>query len=83
MGADADGGRRLVHVVAKPGSSKGPLVVADPDGTLTVFLREKAVDGAANEALVRIVAEHLGVPKSRVSIRRGHASRHKTLEVVG
>jgi len=44
-------------------------------------VRERAVDGAANTAVVRVVAEHLGVPKSRVSIRRGHTSRQKTLEV--
>jgi len=71
----------VVRIRVKPGSSKGPLIEAGEDGELVVYVRERAVDGAANTAVVRVVAEHLGVPKSRVSIRRGHTSRQKTLEV--
>jgi uncharacterized protein (TIGR00251 family) len=67
-------------VSAKPGSTKGPLVEADGD-SLTVYLRERAVDGAANEALIVVLAKHFGVPKSRVSIVRGHSSRHKVIAV--
>ncbi|MGK2853554.1 MAG: DUF167 domain-containing protein [Microbacteriaceae bacterium] len=65
----------------KPGSSKGPLVVVDDERELTVFLRERAVDGKANDALVRVLAEHFGVSKSRVTIVRGHASRTKIVEI--
>ena len=65
----------------KPGSSKGPLIETAEDGTLTVYLRERAIDGSANDALVRVLAGHFGVPKSRVSIARGHASRQKLVDV--
>lgn len=71
--------RYTVH--AKPGSKKGPAVEIDESGELTVFLRERAVDGAANEGLIAVVAKHFGVSKSRVAILRGHASRHKVIEV--
>jgi uncharacterized protein YggU (UPF0235/DUF167 family) len=71
----------LLRVRVKPGSSKGPLVESDPEGGLVVYVRERAVEGAANDAVVRIVAEHLGIPRSRVTIRRGHAARIKTLEL--
>ncbi|RKS88417.1 hypothetical protein DEU37_2037 [Microbacterium sp. AG790] len=67
-----------VHV--KPGSRKGPLVEEDAEG-LTVFVRERAVDGAANEGVVRALAAHFGVPPRDVTILRGHASRHKRVEV--
>ena len=42
----------LVHV--KPGAKRGPLVLTDPANAteLTVYLREKPVDGAANQALI-------------------------------
>jgi len=70
-----------VSVWVKPGSSKGPLVELDADGTLIVFVRERAIDGAANVAVVKIVAAHFGVSPSRVTIRRGHSSKRKTLEV--
>lgn len=68
-----------VHV--KPGSSKGPLVVVDDERGVTVFLRERAVDGKANEALVRVLAEHFAIPKSKVTIVRGQASRTKIIEI--
>jgi len=72
----------LVRVRVKPGSSKGPLVEEGADGELVVFVRERAVEGAANDAVVRVVAAHFGVSPSRVAIRRGRSSRLKTLEVV-
>ena len=71
--------RYSVH--AKPGSSKGPLVEVGQDGTLTVYLKARAVDGAANEALVDALAEHFEVRRADVTIVRGHSSRHKIVDV--
>lgn len=71
--------RYSVH--AKPGSSKGPLVVVGDDGMLAVFLTARAEDGAANEALIGALANHFGVRKSEVTIVRGHTSRHKIVEI--
>jgi uncharacterized protein (TIGR00251 family) len=68
-----------VHV--KPGSSKGPLVVTDGEREVTVYLRERAVDGLANAGLIKVLAGHFGVPKSRVEIVRGHASRTKVVAI--
>ena len=68
-------------VSVKPGSKKGPLVEVGEDGGLTVFVRERAVDGAANDGVVKVLAAHFGVPKSRVEILRGHTSRSKLVEI--
>jgi hypothetical protein len=65
----------------KPGSKKGPLVEASEDGNLTVFLQQRAVDGAANEGLIEILAKHFGVSKSRVNIEAGFTSRIKRVAV--
>jgi len=70
----------LVRVQVKAGSSKGPLIEKSESGLL-VYVRERAVEGAANDAVVRVVAAHFGVAPSRVTIRRGHTSKHKTLEI--
>lgn len=67
-------------VRVKPGSRKGPLVEASGDD-LTVFVRERAVDGAANDGVVRVLAAHFGVPARDVSILRGQASRIKRVEI--
>ena len=41
------------------------------------------VDGAANAALVKLVAKTLGVSKSAVAITSGETARIKTLEIAG
>ena len=53
------------------------------DGVLRVRLLAAPVEGRANEALVKLLAERLGVPRSRVAILRGMASRNKVVEVAG
>ena len=52
-------------------------------GMLRVRLTAPPVDGAANEALIALLAERLGLPKRNVSIVQGAASRQKTVEIVG
>lgn len=50
-----------------------------------LFARVSAppVNGAANRALIQLVAKRLGVAKSRVSLVSGDASRDKTLHIEG
>ena len=69
-----------VVVRVKPGSSKGPLVESDEEG-LVVFVREKAIDGAANDGVTKLLADHFGVPKSRVRVVRGHTARIKQVQI--
>ena len=70
-----------VDITVKPGSSRGPLVEKADDG-LVVYLREKAHDGEANEALVKVLSKHFGVAKSCVVIARGQKSHRKTVEII-
>ena len=46
---------------------------------LRVKVTAPPVDAAANEALVRLLAETLDCPRNRVALVRGHTSRHKTI----
>lgn len=70
-----------VVVRVKPGSMKGPLVEVDDDGGLTVYVPERAVDGKATKAVVKLLAAHLGVPPSRVELISGATSRVKRFRV--
>jgi len=63
-----------VHVT--PRSSKNEIVGRRGD-LLRVKTTAPPVDGAANEAIVRLVADTLGVRKSRVRIVAGEKSREK------
>ena len=52
-------------------------------GALKVRLAAPPVDGVANEALVRWIAEQLGVARADVALTAGAGSRAKTVEVSG
>lgn len=83
MGPDdvAVGATVIVVVRVKPGSSKGPLVEADDEGALTVYVRERAVEGKATKAVIKLLADHFGVPPSGVRLASGAASRVKRFEI--
>lgn len=51
------------------------------DGVLRVRVAAAPVDGAANEALERLIARELGVPRTHVRIASGAAARTKVIEV--
>lgn len=69
-----------INVQVKPNSKKGPLVEATGEG-LVVYVREVAADNAANEALIKILAKYYDVPKTRLTILRGHTGRKKLVEI--
>jgi hypothetical protein len=71
----------MISVRVKPGSRKGPLVETGADGELTVYVPERAVEGKANDAVIRLLAEHLGVPRSRVTLVSGATARIKRFRV--
>ena len=70
----------IYTVTVKPNSKKGPLVVEGSDG-LTVYLREKPVDGAANAALIKLLAQHFHVAKTSITIKSGARGRKKLIAI--
>ena len=71
----------LITVRVIPRSSKNSL--AWEQGKLKVRLTSPPIDGAANEALVALLAEQLALPKRQITIVRGASSRQKTVEITG
>lgn len=70
-----------ITVRVKPGSRKGPLIEKAADGSLVVYVREQAVEGKANEAVVKVLAEHFDVPKSKIQLVAGQKSKIKHFEI--
>ena len=58
---------------------------SDAEGrpVLKVRVRARPIEGEANDALTRLLAKSLGVPKSAVSVGRGGQSRSKMIVVHG
>jgi len=53
------------------------------DGVLHARVSAPPIDGAANEALIRLLADELGVPRGRVRVVAGGSSRRKVIEIEG
>ena len=53
------------------------------DGVLRARVSAPPVDGAANTALIRLIASELKVPKGSVRIVSGESSRSKVIAVDG
>lgn len=75
------GDRLLVRVRVFPRSNRNDLT-CEADG-LSVRLTAPPVEGAANEALIALLAERLRLPKRAVCLARGAAGRQKLLEITG
>lgn len=58
-------------------------VEAVVDGTLHARVAAPAIDGAANDALLRLLATELGVPRGAVRLLAGATGRHKLVAVEG
>jgi uncharacterized protein (TIGR00251 family) len=53
------------------------------DGALKIALTAPPVEGAANAALIALLAKALGVPKRAVRVVSGESSRQKRIEIDG
>lgn len=65
----------------KPNSRYREEVVANSDGSLTIYIKAPAIKGRANLAAIKLLAKHYGVAPSRVELVRGATSRNKVFEI--
>ena len=72
-----------VAVRVKPGSKKGPLVQPAIDGSLLIYVHEPAVEGKANRAVTKLLADYYNVSKSNVQMIAGYKSRLKHFKIDG
>ena len=66
-------------VKVKPGSRLPG--ISETAGIITVAVRERAVDGRANAAVLASIAAWLGIAAGRITIEQGAGSRYKRLMV--
>ena len=71
-----------IRVHLTPRSARDEVLSLEGD-VLRAWVTAPPVEGRANEALLRLLAEALGVPKSSLRIVRGQRSREKLVAVEG
>ena len=72
----------LVSIRIQPRASKNEIIRME-GGKLKIRLTAPPVDGAANEALVKFLADQLNVSRSQVEIVSGHTGREKIIKILG
>lgn len=79
---EARDGNVVLRVKVQPKASRDA-VLGEQGGRIRIALTAPPVDGAANEALVRFLAGHLGLKRQQIVIQSGERGRDKTLLLTG
>ena len=69
-----------VHVVPNARSDD---VVGEHGGALKIKLRAQPIEGKANAALLRFLAEQLKLPRKAIVLKSGEKSRDKAIQIHG
>jgi uncharacterized protein (TIGR00251 family) len=67
----------------QPGARRTALLQRMPGGEWKVAVSAPPLDGRANDAVVELVSELLGVRRAQVKLVRGASARSKVVEVEG
>lgn len=76
-----EGERLILSLRVQPRASKAG-IEGVREGRLAVRLHAPPVDGAANKALIELMAEAFGVPKSRIELLAGLTGREKRVAIL-
>jgi len=68
-----------IHVKVKPNSRIEE--VSQESDSFIVKVKEPPKEGKANQAVIKLLAEHFDVPQSQVRILSGFRSKNKVIEV--
>jgi len=71
---------KLLQVRVKP-NARAEVLERQPDGSWLAQVKAPPTEGAANDALLRLVAAHFGVRRAQVRIKSGASSRVKRIEI--
>ena len=70
-----------ISVVVKSNARTSKIEKTD-DGCFKIWVKETPIEGKANEAVVKMLAEYFDVARSRVDIISGHTAKKKIIEII-
>ncbi len=77
-----DGDAWVLQLHVQPGAKRSELAGLHGDA-LKIRLAAPPIEGRANDALLRFIAELFAVPQRNVELMRGAQSRHKSVMIRG
>jgi len=70
----------ILKVKVKPGSTQNQIGLS-AEGEIQIKVRAVPEKGKANQAVIELLAEKLGISRSGLTVVRGESSRDKWLEI--
>ncbi len=80
--ANWSGNDLILRVTVQPRASRNEILGVS-HGHLRIRTTAAPTDGKANKAVIRLLADYLDVPASRIHLTHGHAYHNKRLIIVG
>ncbi len=73
--------KKLLITVRVQPNAKSSEIVGCVDGVWKIKLKAPAIEGRANEELIKFLAKKIGIAKSEIEIVKGKTSRMKVLKL--
>lgn len=70
----------VLNVLVRPNAAANK-VEGLHDGLLKLRINAQPVEGAANQAVIKLLSKSLGVPKTTIEIISGHTNKQKRLQL--
>lgn len=67
-----------IKILLKPGS-KIQKIKQVSESEFHVWVKERPIEGKANQALLKLLSKHFKVPLAQVELKAGQKSKHKTV----
>ena len=69
-----------IIIKAKPGAKEDRIEKVDETNYI-IYVKAPPIDGKANAAIIKLLAEHFDISQSLVEIISGHMARVKVIEI--
>lgn len=70
----------FLKLFVQPGAKQNEIVGLLGD-ELKIKLKSRAIEGQANDALLKYLAQQLDFPRTQMTLKSGKTSRHKIIEI--
>ncbi len=71
-----------LNIRVQPRSSQNK-ICGETNGALKIKITAPPVEGEANQAIIKLLAQWLEIPRANISIAKGETSKNKLVDIIG